>query len=64
MGQIVIKAWGSMNPEVDKDSRTVEINHSQMSYAGVFSEAHYVLDQMEEDLIEKVGLETYETDGV
>lgn len=48
MGQVVIKAWGSMSPA--EGGRVIEINHGIKSANEVWSAAHRALVELEAEL--------------
>lgn len=54
MGQIVVKALGSMSPNADGSERVVEANHTGTNDE-CFAEAHKALDEIQADLRTKLG---------
>ena len=60
MGAINLNAWGSMNPETDKNNREGMVPHSG-TYQQCVDAARAWLDEVEKDLRAKVGDEAYET---
>lgn len=54
MGQILIKAWGSMSPNPDGSERLAEVNHDGTNDE-CFDKAHEALDQIRADLKAKLG---------
>lgn len=60
MGQINIKAWGSMDPETDGGpGKTFDINHDG-SYADTVNAARRALDEIEASLRHRLGGAAYE----
>lgn len=54
VGQINIKAWGSMSPNADGSERVVDINHDGTNDEA-FEKAHAALDEIKSDLKTKLG---------